>query len=121
MSPQLHHTTHASMEPSSVEDGNQNMMTMRGENTPASMEPSSVEDGNHNKKPEAAGPRRLQWSRPQLRTETKVGSGHLLPFGTLQWSRPQLRTETANSSFSSGFNSALQWSRPQLRTETSSR
>ncbi len=65
-------STLTSMEPSSVEDGNS------GTGVPAitvalvtSMEPSSVEDGNHRtpqNAPEASTA--LQWSRPQLRTET---------------------------------------------------
>ncbi len=64
----------------------------------ASMEPSSVEDGN-----EQLGTRWLvvlrwlQWSRPQLRTETSRVI--LTPRRTvmLQWSGPQLRTETADT------------------------
>ncbi len=45
----------------------------------ASMEPSSVEDGNPcTARISAAVTLRLQWSRPQLRTETR-SPGHGLP------------------------------------------
>ena len=36
----------------------------------------------------------LQWSRPQLRTETATAAGFFWQQSLLQWSRPQLRTET---------------------------
>ncbi len=87
----------------------------------------------------------LQWSRPQLRTETwRLWWPRRSRRVLLQWSRPQLRTETAQagetqaskhlasmepSSVEDGngpnciapphLPSRLQWSRPQLRTETS--
>ncbi len=62
----------ASMEPSSVEDGNLvRVFTRAATPAAASMEPSSVEDGNM---PGSEGAMcrvtGLQWSRPQLRTET---------------------------------------------------
>ncbi len=58
------------MEPSSVEDGN--LLEVPGNNREgrASMEPSSVEDGNSTSIAVRAAMKRLQWSRPQLRTET---------------------------------------------------
>ncbi len=39
----------------------------------------------------------------------------------LQWSRPQLRTETSSRMNSPVSATGLQWSRPQLRTETGRR
>ncbi len=85
----------------------------------------------------------LQWSRPQLRTETDPSSSNSGVRNMLQWSRPQLRTETYGSRLvmSARLNASmepssvedgnrgkhsrdglheirLQWSRPQLRTET---
>ncbi len=63
----------ASMEPSSVEDGNENGSRTVSPSLLASMEPSSVEDGNIDvTPPPALLPEPLQWSRPQLRTETCV-------------------------------------------------
>ncbi len=110
------------------------------------MEPSSVEDGNMPFIMRVSGSRRwLQWSRPQLRTETRSSGCGVAPCGcasmepssvedgnlrqrqvatqavvVLQWSRPQLRTETSEPTKNRGERRrALQWSRPQLRTETS--
>ena len=60
----------------------------------------------------------LQWSRPQLRTETFEWTGGPSTVTWLQWSRPQLRTETANQLDPRVKEVGLQWSRPQLRTET---
>ncbi len=113
---------------------------------PASMEPSSVEDGNNRMTRQTLRILRvLQWSRPQLRTETRgilargctriwfasmepssVEDGNTIRNGwlnireeVLQWSRPQLRTETSDCSTQNTRSAVLQWSRPQLRTETS--
>ncbi len=127
----------ASMEPSSVEDGNPIVsrsclpVVKR-----ASMEPSSVEDGNKTCSSSSGHcPSRLQWSRPQLRTETctdfdgckashlasmepssvedgnqRIWRRNILP-KRLQWSRPQLRTETVAplpvSEVEPGFNGAV--------------
>ncbi len=60
------------MEPSSVEDGNPLPLCQRVSVELTSMEPSSVEDGNESRPSVArSGPQKLQWSRPQLRTETR--------------------------------------------------
>ncbi len=85
----------ASMEPSSVEDGNGDGRVRFPWWDAASMEPSSVEDGNFG----APGTvfhdtPQLQWSRPQLRTETSTAVCGPVCVCELQWSRPQLRTET---------------------------
>ncbi len=59
------------MEPSSVEDGNRPGMEQYSHAAEASMEPSSVEDGNTDQTVLVCRLNRtLQWSRPQLRTET---------------------------------------------------
>ncbi len=59
------------------------------------MEPSSVEDGNlHQLADDDQRACPLQWSRPQLRTETDIAVGAVRCHSVLQWSRPQLRTET---------------------------
>ncbi len=58
------------------------------------MEPSSVEDGNLSVWRCTRRKSALQWSRPQLRTETISGGAADLDEALLQWSRPQLRTET---------------------------
>ena len=90
------HKAEASMEPSSAEDGNESTATLGQGGTPAaSMEPSSAEDGNV-----------VAW---QLEDSAYTG---------LQWSRPQLRTETRGRLLSANIKTQLQWSRPQLRTET---
>ncbi len=62
------------MEPSSVEDGNETVSRMVSFfSRHASMEPSSVEDGNaRSSSPLPPANRELQWSRPQLRTETPL-------------------------------------------------
>ena len=83
------------------------------------MEPSSAEDGNDSWWLPSSMIRSLQWSRPQLRTET--GDSRVGNDGTrtqLQWSRPQLRTETLGMARHDMAGYGLQWSRPQLRTET---
>ena len=54
----------------------------------------------------------LQWSRPQLRTETMpIVTQALQCLFQLQWSRPQLRTETGCTSpgrcWRHGFNGAV--------------
>ncbi len=86
----------ASMEPSSVEDGNRRKPACRVRGVRASMEPSSVEDGNSRPPPVLRFTARLQWSRPQLRTETLATLETIeAAGGSLQWSRPQLRTETS--------------------------
>ncbi len=60
------------MEPSSVEDGNQFCTVEALLRDAASMEPSSVEDGNILRSTLPVGAYAwLQWSRPQLRTETR--------------------------------------------------
>ncbi len=85
----------------------------------ASMEPSSVEDGNTKLPIRAKGDFIwLQWSRPQLRTETNAMADGQPDNKPLQWSRPQLRTETSRLCPAPVPDSMLQWSRPQLRTET---
>ncbi len=62
---------YASMEPSSVEDGNLVYGEASCVVSGASMEPSSVEDGNaFFDNPQCGRIWLLQWSRPQLRTET---------------------------------------------------
>ncbi len=89
----------------------------------ASMEPSSVEDGNlFGRTQRSRQQPTLQWSRPQLRTETREDRiQRALQVLQLQWSRPQLRTETIPVAARSARNQfLLQWSRPQLRTETRS-
>ena len=63
----------ASMEPSSAEDGNSAVDSCGVGAADASMEPSSAEDGNLTS--DSGGFSSgvwLQWSRPQLRTETCV-------------------------------------------------
>ncbi len=61
------------MEPSSVEDGNHGIEILNDREAAASMEPSSVEDGNPRKiGGMAETTAQLQWSRPQLRTETQL-------------------------------------------------
>ncbi len=111
---------YASMEPSSVEDGNQLWQAHRGQQAAeASMEPSSVEDGNWVRHGDAeTSTLALQWSRPQLRTETTAKRGVVPAKYLLQWSRPQLRTETRRARCNTLALDVLQWSRPQLRTET---
>ncbi len=107
------------MEPSSVEDGNQPISERHPVQFDASMEPSSVEDGNVKKGHRQIDAIRLQWSRPQLRTETmQVERQQRNDCQGLQWSRPQLRTETSIHDSDGGAQWTLQWSRPQLRTET---
>ncbi len=109
----------ASMEPSSVEDGNSVLTVETSIAFSASMEPSSVEDGNWTPLSRCLQTHQLQWSRPQLRTETQAWRAVYECLGWLQWSRPQLRTETAIAAVRpSGSVRRLQWSRPQLRTET---
>ncbi len=90
-----------------------------GDKRSASMEPSSAEDGN----PAVTSiPTvwlvRLQWSRPQLRTETTLAVRDSRGWKMLQWSRPQLRTETWATAPGPVTTALLQWSRPLLRTET---
>ncbi len=68
----------ASMEPSSVEDGNMGVIATHSEIQSASMEPSSVEDGNHRCTGLRPGRGALQWSRPQLRTETQSAQSPLM-------------------------------------------
>ncbi len=60
----------------------------------------------------------LQWSRPQMRTETPHAAAADSGWDTLQWSRPQMRTETWPLYIYGNPGSGLQWSRPQMRTET---
>ncbi len=60
----------ASMEPSSAEDGDNEGDARPWPVDTASMEPSSAEDGDLKSRPLACGHAPLQWSRPQLRTET---------------------------------------------------
>ncbi len=112
-----------SMEPSSVEDGNVGDFGGIYVQRVTSMEPSSVEDGN----PPPAGPFSsmltvLQWSRPQLRTETAGASG-LEDAGWYTSMEPS-SVEDGNSNLQSicrRCHNQLQWSRPQLRTETCNR
>ncbi len=59
------------------------------------MEPSSVEDGKCVGSDIDSQRAKLQWSRPQLRTETLANPLNPLVKEMLQWSRPQLRTETS--------------------------
>ncbi len=103
----------ASMEPSSVEDGNKSATCIGRSDPGASMEPSSVEDGNPGRDVVAVQKSVvLQWSRPQLRTETTGNRGYIVSGSErLQWSRPQLRTETGSRrtkcSRLAGFNGAV--------------
>ncbi len=62
--------TAASMEPSSAEDGDQAVPHGDAAVAVASMEPSSAEDGDRTENTLRTGLVMLQWSRPQLRTET---------------------------------------------------
>ncbi len=63
----------ASMEPSSAEDGDGNDTATLNPNIAASMEPSSAEDGDPMEtEARHVCSKRLQWSRPQLRTETRL-------------------------------------------------
>ncbi len=66
-----HAVIEASMEPSSAEDGDFFASGGEGDILCASMEPSSAEDGDGKFELHSPNqPNMLQWSRPQLRTET---------------------------------------------------
>ncbi len=109
----------ASMEPSSVEDGNRaeismsdSSLSLQWSRPQLRTETIGWRDANN------TGLHKLQWSRPQLRTETLQRCEWLREHGWLQWSRPQLRTETLTAAATRSYRRTLQWSRPQLRTET---
>ncbi len=85
----------------------------------ASMEPSSDEDGDQKSRSGRSPEALLQWSRPQMRTETTSAThAQARSSPELQWSRPQMRTETEFFAAASKSVLLLQWSRPQMRTET---
>ncbi len=83
------------------------------------MEPSSVEDGNKCcLRPIGFSQKRLQWSRPQLRTET----GHPAEVVPVHAAASMEPSSVEDGNRAGGVfarhSEPLQWSRPQLRTET---
>ncbi len=84
------------MEPSTAEDGDHCRLSDLFAGQTASMEPSSAEDGDPRLWNHWCLAFRLQWSRPQLRTETNTITKIQPAMLMLQWSRPQLRTETCD-------------------------
>ncbi len=94
----LHHLPHASMEPSSVEDGNDWARMASSAGRFASMEPSSVEDGNQRLSSECGSDCSASMEPSSVEDGNSFGcTVSSRPPNLLQWSRPQLRTETTSS------------------------
>ncbi len=103
----------ASMEPSSAEDGDQNRAaSMPVLVSSASMEPSSAEDGDMNHPFNDLIPARASMEPSSAEDGDKAVLNAIVPVPSLQWSRPQQRTETGGrllhqSGDEPGFNGAV--------------
>jgi len=108
----------ASMEPRSVERGNNLSCAAQAATSDASMEPRSVERGNTSGSTTIAVLMPLQWSHAQSNVETTRRRQAIRDYRPLQWSHAQSNVETICLRSEPRAFEELQWSHAQSNVET---